>query len=66
MKVLEKWSFVLAPVCLFAAFFSRAVLQSQLLMSVLIALATVFLILAVAGKILEARRNETENEEGPK
>ena len=48
MKVLEKWSFVLAPVCLFAAFFSSAVLQSQLLMSVLIALATVFLILAVA------------------
>ena len=66
MKVLEKWSFVLAPVCLFAAFFSSAVLQNQALMSVLIALATVFLILAVAGKILEARRNETENEEGPK
>ena len=30
------------------------------------AIAALFLILAVAGKILEARRNETENEEGPK
>lgn len=60
MQKLGKLSFVLAPICLFASFFSSAVLQNTALMSVFIVLATLFLIFAVIGKAREARRDHKE------
>lgn len=62
MLKLGKAAFVLAPICLFASFFSSAVLQDNTLMSVFIVLATVFLILAIIGKIAESRK-ETKKED---
>ena len=62
MQILGKSSFVLAPICLFAAFFSSAALQNQRLMSVCIVLATVFLLLALIGKAMEARKSKKEDE----
>lgn len=61
MQKLGKLAFVLAPVFLFASFISSAVLQNNVLMSVFIVLATLFLIFAVIGKARESRR---EHEEG--
>ncbi len=63
MRILGKWTFVLAPICLFAAFFSSAVLQNQRLMSVCIVLATAFLILALIGRAIEARRPDKKEDE---
>lgn len=56
MRKAGNLSFVLAPVCLLISFFSSAVLQSQTLMSVFIVLATLFLILAIVGKGIEAHK----------
>lgn len=60
MHTLGKASFVLAPVCLFVSFFFAFTGQSTLLRSVFIVLATIFLILAVADKALQARRKDKE------
>ncbi len=62
MGKIGKLSFVLAPVCLFASFLSSAVLQSTVLMSVFIVPATLFLLLAIAGKIIEARKGPKEDD----
>ena len=60
MGKIGKLSFALAPVFLFASFLSSAVLQNNLLMSLFIVLATLCLILALAGKAREARRKPKE------
>mgnify|MGYP004561381813 FL=1 len=63
MQKLGKAAFVLAPICLFASFFSSAVFQSKTLMSVFIVAATIFLILAVIGKVMESRKG-SDGEDG--
>ena len=55
MQKLGKLAFALAPVCLIASFFSSAVLRNDVLMAVFIVLATVLLVLALAGKTLQSR-----------
>lgn len=62
MQTLGKLSFVLAPICLFAGFFSSAVLQNTALRSVFIVAATIFLIFALIAKAVSARRNTTEED----
>ena len=63
MQKLGKAAFVLAPICLFASFFSSAVFQNKTLMSVFIVAATLFLILAVIGKVMESRK-DSDGEDG--
>ncbi len=63
MQKLGKAAFVLAPICLFASFFSSAVFQNKTLMSVFIVAATLFLILAVIGKVMESRKG-SDGEDG--
>lgn len=63
MQTLGKFSFVLAPIFLFASFISSAVLQNNLLMSIFIVLATLFLIFAVIGKAREERRAHKEEKD---
>mgnify|MGYP004668796255 CR=1 FL=1 len=63
MQKLGKAAFVLAPICLFASFFSSAVFQNKTLMSVFIVAATLFLILAVIGKVMDSR-NGSDGEDG--
>ena len=63
MQKLGKAAFVLAPICLFASFFSSAVFQNKTLMSVFIVAATIFLILAVIGKVMESRKG-SDGEDG--
>ena len=55
-----KIAFVLAPVCLFVAFFSSAMLQDQALMAVMIVLATILLITAVASRAIQERNRNRE------
>lgn len=62
MLKLGKAAFVLAPICLFASFFSSAVLRNNTMMSVFIVSATVFLILAIIGKIAESRKETKEGD----
>lgn len=62
MLKIGKAAFVLAPIFLFASFFSSAVLQSSRLMSVFIVLATIFLILAVIGKIAQSRKDANKED----
>ena len=64
MQKLGKAAFVLAPICLFASFFSSAVFQNKTLMSVFIVAATLFLILAVIGKVMESRKGSDEEDGG--
>ena len=64
MQKLGKAAFVLAPICLFASFFSSAVFQSKTLMSVFIVAATIFLILAVIGKVMESRKGSCGEDGG--
>ena len=63
MQKLGKAAFVLAPICLFASFFSSTVFQNKTLMSVFIVAATLFLILAVIGKVMESRKG-SDGEDG--
>ncbi len=65
MQALGKLSFVLAPICLFASFFSSAVFQNTTLRSVFIVLATIFLILALFAKVINARKNPNEEDNDP-
>ena len=65
MQTLGKLSFVLAPICLFASFFSSAVFQNTTLRSVFIVLATIFLILALIVKAVNARKNPTQEDNDP-
>lgn len=62
MHTLGKASFVLAPICLFASFFLNFIEKNSMLSSVLIVLATIFLILAVAEKAFQARRKDKEEQ----
>ena len=64
MQKLGKAAFVLAPICLFASFFSSAVFQNKTLMSVFIVAATLFLILAVIGKVMESRKGSDREDGG--
>lgn len=63
MHTLGKASFVLAPICLFASFFLNFIGKNSMLSSVLIVLATIFLILAVAEKAFQARSKDKEEQE---
>ena len=62
MQKLGKLSFVLAPICLFASFFSSAVFQNDTLKSLFIVAATIFLVLAVIGRVIEARKDSNEED----
>ena len=62
MIKLGKCAFILAPIFLIVSFFFNGVLHNTLLMSVSIVLATVFLIIAIAGKVLESRQNHDEED----
>ncbi len=62
MQTLGKLSFVLAPVCLFASFFSSAVLQNNILRSVFIILATIFLILTLIIKVMNTYKHTNEED----
>ena len=62
MQKFGKLAFVLAPICLFASFFSSAVLQSDTLMSVFIVIATFFLIVTFVTKLISARREHHEED----
>ena len=66
MRTLGKVSFVLAPMLLFASFLSGAMLQNNTATAVCIALATVFLILALLCKVLEVHEaSNTKKEDQP-
>lgn len=60
MQAIGKISFVLAPIFLFLSFICGALLEGAVLRTVFIALATLFLILALIAKAQSARRGEKE------
>lgn len=62
MQTIGKLSFVLAPVFLILSFLCGAFLEGAVLRSIFIALATVFLILALAAKARQARENPEDEE----
>ena len=65
MLNLTKTAFVMAPICLVISFITDYVLNMQTIKTVFIALATLFLVIALIGKAMEARKtpNKEDKEE---